>query len=190
MTNTFIMSARQAAELDHAFERNGWTPSEVKKLSQGDMLAKVGLVLRGQAEIIIPEHVIDLDAIPFIPQGSTVEEHHKDGQFKWDPSIVMPLTSKKQRDGGLLRGGELRAWLKNKRAFNANLLDYLLCHQYLIPEGWKDKYTVFLGTIYRDEAGSRYARLLFWHEAAWSWGISDLEGVGLGSNYPVAVRVR
>ena len=36
MSDTFIMSARQAAELDHALERNGWTPAEVKKLSQGD----------------------------------------------------------------------------------------------------------------------------------------------------------
>jgi len=35
------MSSRQAAELDYAFERNGWTASDVKKLSAGDTLAQL-----------------------------------------------------------------------------------------------------------------------------------------------------
>jgi hypothetical protein len=36
-----IMTSRQAAELDHAFERNGWTSGMVKGLSQGDSLTRV-----------------------------------------------------------------------------------------------------------------------------------------------------
>ncbi len=46
------MSARQSAELDHAFERNGWGAEDVKWLSQGDILASVLEVRRGNATIV------------------------------------------------------------------------------------------------------------------------------------------
>lgn len=39
----------------------------------------------GDAVITVPEHLIDLDANPFIPyDGCKVEEHQKGGQFRWD----------------------------------------------------------------------------------------------------------
>jgi hypothetical protein len=41
MSDKFVMSARQAAELDYALERNGWTPADVKRLSEGNVLTKV-----------------------------------------------------------------------------------------------------------------------------------------------------
>lgn len=41
MSDKFVMSARQAAELDHAFERNNWTPADVKRLSEGNVLTQV-----------------------------------------------------------------------------------------------------------------------------------------------------
>jgi hypothetical protein len=41
-----IMTSRQAAELDFAFERNGWTAKDVKALSEGNTLSKLhGIVL-------------------------------------------------------------------------------------------------------------------------------------------------
>ncbi len=46
-----IMTSRQAAELDHAFERNGWTSGDVKKISQGDMLTRLLPLIRGSAVI-------------------------------------------------------------------------------------------------------------------------------------------
>ena len=51
INDTFVMSVRQAAELDYALARNGWTPEEVKKLSTGNLLSDVREVLRGFAEI-------------------------------------------------------------------------------------------------------------------------------------------
>jgi len=45
-----IMTSRQAAELNHAFERNGWTAEDVKELSKGNTLAKILRDLRGQVE--------------------------------------------------------------------------------------------------------------------------------------------
>lgn len=52
MSDKFIMSARQAAELDHAFERNGWESADVKWLSQGSVLANVRKVKLGSASIV------------------------------------------------------------------------------------------------------------------------------------------
>ena len=48
----FVMSSRQVAELDHAFERNKLTPADVKTLSSGDLLGKVLGVIRGAMEIV------------------------------------------------------------------------------------------------------------------------------------------
>ena len=52
MSDTFIMSARQAAELDHALESNGLTPAHVKLMSKGDILARFRKVLDGSASIV------------------------------------------------------------------------------------------------------------------------------------------
>lgn len=46
-----IMTSRQAAELDHAFERNGLTAEDVKNLCKGKILADIREVLVGYAEI-------------------------------------------------------------------------------------------------------------------------------------------
>jgi hypothetical protein len=47
-----IMTSRQAAELDHAFERNDWTSADVKKLSEGNRLGLVLDYLNDNAEIV------------------------------------------------------------------------------------------------------------------------------------------
>lgn len=47
-----IMTSRQAAELDHALERNGWTAEDVKKLSEGERLRLVLDYLHGRARIV------------------------------------------------------------------------------------------------------------------------------------------
>jgi hypothetical protein len=168
MADTFVMSTRQAAELDHAFERNGWTPAEVKQLSSGGLLADFRRVLLGHAVITVPEHLIDLDADPFTPNGWKVEEHQKGGQFKWDASKVALYLSKKQQHG-VIEGNKLREELKGKPVYNANLLDYLLKNPHLIPEKWKGKYVFFWGTVYRDSGGSLCVRDLFWGGGGWSW---------------------
>ncbi|MDR3582389.1 MAG: hypothetical protein P4L67_03915 [Candidatus Pacebacteria bacterium] len=46
------MSIRQGAELDHAFERNGWTAEDVKWLSKGDILAIILRIRQGTAKVV------------------------------------------------------------------------------------------------------------------------------------------
>jgi hypothetical protein len=59
MPGKAVMSSRQAAELDHAMERNGWTASTVKLLSTGDNLTQILPFLEGRARIIDIRDLID-----------------------------------------------------------------------------------------------------------------------------------
>jgi hypothetical protein len=152
-----------------AFRRNGWTNAEIKTLSEGNVLAKVLQVIKGQAEIKMVEHLIDCDAAPFVPDGFSVEEHKKGGLFKFDPDEISLYLSKKQKKS-FIGGHDLRKKLSDKPVMNANVLDYLLAHPEIIPEEWKEKYILFWGTIYRDSDGDLFVRYLYGGDFRWAWG--------------------
>ncbi len=103
-------------------------------------------------------HIIDCDVDPFVPKGWMIKKHRKGGQYAFDLSrIVFDLM-------GEGRGHCRRVFL------NANVLDYLLAHQRLIPEEWGDQKTFFWDTIYRDSNGSPCVRYLNWNEYdGWWW---------------------
>ena len=166
--NDLMLDVSQAAELKLAFRRNGWNNAEIKTLSEGDILADVLKVIKGQAEIKIIERLIDCDSAPFIPNGWSVEEHKKSGFFKFDPAKISLYLSKKQKKGSI-GGHDLRKELSDKPVMNANILDYLLAHPELIPEEWKGKYIFFWGTIYRLSDGGLYVRCLDWLGSKWDW---------------------
>ncbi|MBU6388623.1 hypothetical protein KGQ72_01995 [Patescibacteria group bacterium] len=186
--SNFVMSTRQAAELDYAFERNGWSPEEVKKLSTGDFLANVRQALLGYAEIKLVEHVINCDATPFVPDGWEVIEHQKDGQFQWNKDAqkdALFLSSAQKK--GNTEGNKLRKELADKPVLNACVLDYLLAHPHLIPEEWKGKAIFFWGTIYRDSVGNLCVRYLYWLGDGWDWFDSWL-GDDWSDDSPAALR--
>jgi hypothetical protein len=184
----FMLDVDQAHELKMAFRRGGWTNSEVKKLSEGDILAQVRDVILGRSEIKPVEHVIDLDADPFIPPDWKVEEHKKGGQVKWSPANVQLYLSPNQKvkDGKVIVGNKLREELESKPVFNANLLDYLLANSHLIPEEWKDGYTYFWGTVYRSLDCHLSVRFLYWAGGRWRCDLSWLD-CGWGDDNPAAV---
>ncbi len=124
----------------------------------------------------VPEHIIDLDAAPFTPRYWSVEEHRKGGQFKWNPDFVELYLSNKQKSGGFISYTKLREEIKDKLILNANVLDYLLAHPYLIPERWKHINVVFWGTVYRNQDNRLSVRYLSWGDwptregsDSWSW---------------------
>ena len=166
--NDLMLDVSQAAELKLAFRRNGWNNAEIKTLSEGDILADVLKVIKGQAEIKMIERLIDCDANPFIPGGWSVEEHKKGGMFKFNPEKISLYLSKKQKKGSI-EGNDIRKELANQPVLNANVLDYLLAHPELIPEEWKGKYIFFWGTIYRGSDGDLYVRCLHWNGSRWLW---------------------
>jgi hypothetical protein len=164
--NDLMLDVSQAAELKLAFRRNGWNNAEIKTLSEGDILADVLKVIKGQAKIKMIECLIDCDTNPFIPDGWSVEEHKRGGMFKFNPAKISLYLSKKQKKGSI-EGNDLRKELANQPVLNANVLDYLLAHPEFIPEEWKDKAIFFWGTIYRRSSGSLYVRCLRWSGSGW-----------------------
>ena len=166
--NELMLDVSQAHELKLAFRRNGWTNADIKALSEGNFLADVLKLMKGQLEIKPIEHLIDCDVNPFIPNGWSVEDHKKGGMFKFNPEKISLYLSKKQKKG-IIGGYDLRKELADKSVMNANVLDYLLAHPEFIPEEWKGKYIFFWGTIYRNSYGSLFVRYLYWNGSKWCW---------------------
>jgi hypothetical protein len=123
-------------------------------------------------------HVIDCDADPFVPTEWTVEEHQKGGQFIWNVSQVrLYLSDQQSKRHGRIRGTTLRAELERKHIFNANVLDYLLAHPVLVPDEWKSKVILFMGTIYSDSRNFRFIRCLRWGTEGWGSGYVWLDEI-------------
>jgi len=185
-------SVGQMNQLGDALETAGFSADEVTKLRTFPGLADIRRVLLGQAEIKPVEHLIDLDAAPFVPEGWQVVEHKKGGQWKWDSNAVQLYLSDGQKDGKYVKGDKLREEIKGKPVLNANVLDYLLAHPELIPEDWKKDekgntlFIHFWGIIYRDPLGGLCVRCLDWHGSRWLWDCDWLGG-GWGSGDPVAL---
>jgi hypothetical protein len=164
-----------------AAEEQGYDPELLNALAENPtLLGQMLQVQRGFAEVKTIEHVIDLDADPFVPDGWKVEKHQKGGLFKWVAAQVQFCLSKRQKSGSSIGGNDLRTELEGKPVFNANLLDYLLANKHLIPESWKQdeqgrtRYIFFWGTIYRRSDGDPCVRCLFWRGGQWGWDRSWL----------------
>lgn len=189
-----MLDVGQANELKLAFRRAGWTSADIKKLCEGDLAAKLLPAIKGSAQIVTVKHVIDCDANPYVPDGWKVESHKKGGQLEWDQDKIQLYLSEGQKlgkyvNGNQLRyvnGNQLRKELENQPVLNANVLDWLLEHQELIPEEWKGKYIFFWGTIYRDSDGGLCVRCLCFGGGSWGWACGWL-GAGFRSCGPVAV---
>jgi len=182
-----MLDVSQAVELKLAFRRCGWNNAQIKTLSEGDILAKVLQVIAGQAEITYPEHLINTDAAPFIPEDWTwtVEKHLTNGIYKFSPDHVSLFLSDKQKKS-CIKGHKLRKELAGKPVLNANVLDYLLAHQELIPESWKGKTIFFWGTIYRSLLVGLSVRYLHWDGSKWGWDDRWLDR-GFSAGRPAAV---
>ena len=116
--------------------------------------------------------IIDCDADPFIPNKWVVDKHKRGGQFVFNLENIRLYVSREQKNGSIL-GKYIWQRLKYKRILNACVLDYLLAHQEIIPEEWKEKEIYFLGTIYRysedpHSYGEAYIRYLKW-DGKWLW---------------------
>ena len=80
-----IMTSRQASELDFALERNGWTSEDVKKVSGGDLLAELLLVVRGRAKVVVKSILVFLRTVKVAaqPAVATSEEYFKEAGVVW-----------------------------------------------------------------------------------------------------------
>lgn len=136
------------------------------------------------------EDVVDLSAVPAIPERIKVEEHIQAGAFRFDQSkVTLYLDDEQQNEKGIT-GHKLRQKLKVKTVYNVNLLEFYLSHSYLIPEEWKDKFIYFWGTIFQLRGmGTLVVRCLYWDPSAnmWRWGTSKLDGNFPGDRFAATV---
>jgi len=154
-------------------------------------------VVSTEGKEAVEENIIDCDAGPFCPRTLEVEEHQKGGQWKWDASKVELYLSATQKHTfkGSGKGNELRKELAGKPVLNANVLDYLLAHPYLIPKEWERNEergslcVFFWGTIYRNTRGVLFVRHLTLGTGGWSWGTMELSS-SFWTNFksPAALR--
>jgi hypothetical protein len=152
-------------DLADALEEFGFSSKDVEKLSNFPDLGCVRDILNGQAIIVYPKHVINLDSPPLVLEKRSLKEHRGKGLFKFSPSAIKlaPVRVGKGTNQGL------HLWFLSKRAINANVLDYLLSHQELIPERWKGLRICFPGTTYVDKSDFTSVRALFWHRGEKMW---------------------
>ncbi|MFZ4632504.1 MAG: hypothetical protein ACOYL8_04905 [Patescibacteria group bacterium] len=149
--------------LSEALTAAGLESKDLIGLSKQD-LSMLKLFAQGRAKIIIPEHVIDGDVNPKISMSrSSILEHKKIGKFVFDPSKIFFYEAKASPGSKFDSekfGPELRDELKDKCVLPASVLDYLLDHQEIIPEEWKERDIYFWGTIFVDRDGYFYVRCL------------------------------
>ena len=146
---------------------------------------------------VIDEHTIlvNLGASPKLPfPGATVHFHEgegwvevqrrPDGLYVGDRKVILHL-SERQIGGGRVEGHELRNELTGKPVLNANLLDALIEHTHLIPDGWKvdeqgrTRLIYFWATIYYRSADRRlYVRYLYFRDGRWYYLDYDWLGDG------------
>jgi hypothetical protein len=137
-------------------------------------------------QTIVDKDIVDLDIDPRTPEGWSIEEHKKGGQFKYDPTKVELYLDEDQKNGSNIEGNKLRKNLANQNVFNANLLDFLLKNPQLIPESWKGNAIFFWGTVYRDAVGNLCICCLYWDGLRWRWNYSCLDS-RWGCGDPTAV---
>lgn len=173
--NELMLDVGQANELKLAFRRNGWTNADAKKLCDGDTLAKILHIVRDNNMAKVGQHLIDLDAKPFVPDRWKLAEHKKGGKIVWSrEKVKLYLSPEQEEEGtGLIGGMKLHKKLKKKCVMNANLLAFFYKNQKLIPKEWKGMHIFFWGTIYYNQHDNLCVRYLYFHEGAERWDSSS-----------------
>ncbi|MDO8512343.1 MAG: hypothetical protein Q7S57_03655 [bacterium] len=149
-----------------AAEERGFNKAKINALAENPtMLQNCYDLFIGQARIV---YIVDLDAYPFMPDGWELLEHHKGGQFEFEPAKIALFLSEDQKGDRQIRGYDLGNELRVHAGFNANLLDFLIAHPLLIPKDWNGKTVFFWGTHYRNADGV-CVRYLDWGGESWIW---------------------
>ncbi len=185
MDAELMLDVSQAHELKLAFRKGGWNKADIKKLCEGDLAARLLPVVKGLADVVVVKHIIDCDADPFVPEGFTLKEHRKGGQIVWDPTKFQLYLSERQKNGKVISGNDLDKELADVPGIlNANVLDYFLAHQEIIPPECEGVFTYFWGTKYLS-GGNSFVRCLYRDGGRWCSGCHWL-GRGWAGGGPAA----
>lgn len=124
--SNLMLDVDQAGELKAAFRRHDWTNAEIKRLSEGDILARVRSVIRGQAKIVMVKKAqkkdvrldttirVDRSVRPTYPDWTSMVMHpelESTGPAKYDLAATTLWLHDRQQ-GGYTTGQVIYDYLK------------------------------------------------------------------------------
>jgi len=138
--------------------------------------------LRGNVEITVVKHTIDLTKAPKLPfDGAEVVKHKGEGiveiELRSDDNLYINgkkielFLSERQKGAKRIIGNELRQEIEDGKwiLLNSNILDYIFDHSELFPEHWKKdeagetRYIFFQGSVFRcPPNGNLFVRYFYW----------------------------
>ena len=181
----------QVHQLANALEAAGFTPKDVTMLGQYKKLDWLRGIFHETHKLVrMTKHIIDCDGAPYMRYSDwKIVEHRRGGQLEWDEERVSLHFSATQKKGKSVAGCYILKEIKKLLLLNANVLDYLLKNQELIPEEWKKLQVYFWGTIYR-EGSIPHVRYLDWSGSEWFWFWKRVDNIDVISyKNPAAILV-
>ena len=152
----------------------------LNKIISTSQLNSALLCSRKEGVKVSSNHIIDCSAPPFVPDGWKVVKHDTTRErIHWNPRRVELYLTPSQKADAAAEARIVFAELNPLPVLNANILDYLLKRQELIPKEWRDedREVFFWGTVYRDHQGFECVRSLIWSpRVQWNWETRWLDG--------------
>lgn len=115
----------------------------------------------------LTQHIINCDSMPrFAPFVRGLKSHKKGGEIIFDSSKIKlynPICIESSKIVSIESVLKKVKYSKNPAVLNANVLDYLLDNQEIIPDSWSDSWSdeiFFFGTVYRFTSGEPCIRTL------------------------------
>jgi hypothetical protein len=186
MSNLFSIGA--VNQLSDALEEAGFSPQDLTELRQFKQLHLIKRILRGEAEIKITRHLINLDVEPKLEKGFLYRGRGgRGGIWEFTPDMEIYISRRQKKGCPTISDIEDEKGLTNKRYLNANVLDYLLENPEIIPEKWKGKIIVFAATEYCTENLKYvFVRCLYWTGQEWA-SSRHQTNKGLRPNFYLAI---
>jgi len=169
-----IFPIEEMDKASNALENAGWTSNDMIKLTQCKKLKELRAFVNGFAKLEMIDHLIDCDVLPKRKEITAykIKKHKKMVMILYNPEEVSLF-----QFGDSMRISEAIKLYAKKPFMNADVLEYLLEHQELIPEDWKDKRIFFLNSVYVDYFKREVVRYMVWDRHLKYWG-EGLYGVG------------
>lgn len=110
---------------------------------------------------------IDCNIPAYLPdQTWSIDTISRKGRFEYTPQTAKLINLTEKRS--LIKTAILADRMKHD-ACPAQLLDYLLAHQDIIPVEWQSKTIIFTGTLYHDSTGLECYRTMYYDGSTWDW---------------------
>ncbi len=184
-------------EVSDALELAGFSQDNLTKLiSNIGSLKNVKRSLDESLRIVLSKYIIDLYKDPFCPDAYKISRRIKGGQFVFDPEKIGLYVHERQKSGVIFGSSLMKELLGSGEVlFNANLLDFFLENQGLIPSEWNSLKAMiaFWGTEYQNVSGTRFIRYMYFDNSLdheWKGAFAEIdEEINLSKRFHAAILI-